>query len=266
MTPEVGAFGPDGVPLVLEVTGTLSDLNGRRKNVSAFFDFQIVKDVWDPYADVTEGDVDGTGEGDDLVTEPIGVPEGSFLFVADFTSPIKLCQQFWTDVLADQITGEYVMLLTDADPIKDVPVNTKDPDELIMDTGPEGFIFTIVGKVSKDNTGKLTFKSEPVTLTQTIGPITFELRDMVCVGTIVFDGGKTVWDGTLAVKEVYYEVGGKGTLYPADQANFQFLGLAPGQEPEGMPKICMSDPCSIVGGRCDLLPQWPPEELCQETE
>ena len=265
MTPEDGAFGPLGVPLVMEVTGSLSDLNGRRRNVSTFFDFQIVREIWNPYEDVVTGDIQGdTGATEDVVIEPLGIPEGSYLFLADFTNPVKISQQFWTDVRANQLTGDFVMLMTDGDPIKGAPVNTTDPTQLVMDTGVEGFIFTVHGKVTKDKEGKLVFKSEPVTLTLTIGPITFALVDMVCVGTIVFGGDKIVWDGTLAVREVYYEVGGDKTTYPEDQANFQVVELAPEHIPEGMPRVCTQDPCQIVGGNCDLLPQWPPASVCTE--
>ncbi len=259
---ESGAFGPVGTPLVLEVTGALSDEAGQRKKVSVFFDFQIAEEIWGPKGDVTAND----GDNEEIALEPLGIPMGRYLFAADFTSPVKLSQQFWTDLRADDFTGEFVMLLTDADPVKNAPINTSDPKLLVMDTGDEGFIFAIQGKVHRDEEDKLVFKGDPVTLTQKIGPITFELRDMVIAGSIVSTGDKIVWDGTLAVKEVYYEVGGKETIYPADQANFQIRELAAEDVPEGMPTICMKNPCVVVGGRCDLLPQWPPSGLCDGEE
>jgi hypothetical protein len=258
-----GALGKPGQPLVLEVTGALADKKGHAKKVSRFFDFQIVESVWNPYADVAEGD----GSGEDVVAaEPLGVTEGSFLMHADFTSPIKLSQQFFCDLRVNQYTGDFVLLLTDADPVDGAPNNTNKPEELLMDTGDEGFIFVIQGRIERDAEEGLVFEGEPVTLTQTIGPITFELRDMVTAGRIDESGETARWDGTLAVKEVYYEVGGNETIYPSDQANFEVFELLPAQVPEGMARVCDDDPCAVVGGRCDLLPEWPPATVCADTE
>ncbi len=257
------SLGPFGKPLVLEVTGALADDSGHKKGVSHFFDFQIVQEKWDPFADVIEDD--STTE-EVVITEPLNVWEGPVLMHADFTSPIKLSQQFYCDLNVNQMTGDFVLLLTDADPIEGAPLNTNKPEELYQDTGDEAFIFVIHGVVSINPEGEKVFESEPVTLFQSIGPITFELRDMVTAGHIDETGEIARWDGTLAVKEVYYEVNGQGTLYPSDQANFEVFELLPEQIPEKLPYVCDPDPCSVVGGRCDLLPVWPPPTVCPEEE
>lgn len=256
------SLGPFGQPLVLEITGALADDSGHIKGVSRFFDFQIVETAWDPYADVVDSDT-----ADDVtVAEPLNVWEGPVLMHADFTSPIKLSQQFYCDLNVNQITGDFVLLLTDADPIEGAPLNTNKPEELFQDTGDEAFIFVIHGFVSVDAEGERIFESEPVTLVQSIGPISFELRDMVTAGRIDETGEIARWDGTLAVKEVYYEVNGQGTTYPSDQANFEVFELLPEQIPEELPHVCDPDPCSIIGGRCDLLPEWPPPAVCPNEE
>jgi len=259
LLPAADAFGPLGTPLVLEVSGSLADPAGNTKVASRVFDFQIVAEVWDPFAEVHE---QPDSSFDVELGEPLGIPEGRYLFLADFTSPIPLSQQFWTDVKANQLTGEFVLLLTDADPIEGAPQNTGDPKQLKMDTGGEGFIFVMHGQIHKDEDQRLIFKAEPVTLALTIGSIKFELRDMVCAGSIDQSGELPVWNGTLAVKEIYLEIAGSGTIYPEDQANFQIVGLADEDVPEGMPSVCMEDPCSVVGGKCDLLEDWPPEGVC----
>ncbi len=255
-------------PLVLEVAGTLADDANHQRNVSVFFDFQIVETIWNPYAEVVEdlGEDSGTEVAEDVAPpEPLGVVVGHFLFFAEFTSPIKLPQQFWSDLQINQQTGHFVLLMCDADPVDGAPKNTSNPAELKWDNGDESFIFVMHGKVQRDDEGKLTFQSEPFTMAQTIGPITFELRDMVASGSIDQSGDKAVWNGTLAVKEVYYEVGGQETIYPADQANFQIFEVATELVPEGVPIVCMADPCSTIGGKCDLLPDWPPADVCEET-
>jgi hypothetical protein len=263
LTAEPDALGPMGQPLVLEVMGTLADDSGHKKGVSRFFDFQIVETLWDPFADVVEEDI-STEEV--TVVEPLNVWEGPVLMHADFTSPIKLSQQFFCDLNVNQMTGDFVVLLTDADPFDWAPKNTNKPEELYQDTGDDSFIFIIHGVVSRDTDGDMVFESEPVTLIQNIGPISFELRDMVTAGKIDETGDVARWDGTLAVKEVYYEVNGQGTTYPSDQANFEIFQLLPEQIPEKMPYVCDPDPCSVVKGRCDLLPDWPPPAVCPEEE
>ncbi|MBM4355714.1 MAG: hypothetical protein FJ109_18315, partial [Deltaproteobacteria bacterium] len=86
-------------PLVLEVEGRLADDSGHSRKVSVFFDFQIVAEIWDPYADVVETasqDVPGELDADVARPEPMGIHVGPYLFFAEFTSPIKLPQQFWS--------------------------------------------------------------------------------------------------------------------------------------------------------------------------
>ncbi len=263
LNPSEGSLGPLGQPLVLEVTGALSDGSGHTKGVSRFFDFQIVESRWDPFADVV---VEDSTAGEVTDVEPLNVWEGPVLMHADFTSPIKLSQQFFCDLNVNQMTGDFVMLLTDADPYDWAPKNTNKPEELFQDTGDESFIFIIHGVVTIDAKGEKVFESEPVTLVQNIGPISFELRDMVTAGHIDETGDLARWDGTLAVKEVYYEVNGQGTTYPSDQANFEVFELLPEQIPENQPYVCDPDPCSIIAGRCDLLPVWPPPAVCPDEE
>jgi hypothetical protein len=253
------ALGKLGQPLVLEVTGNLADLDGNRSGASRKFDFQIVGEVWDPFADVVEEE--------DIVeevnVEPLGIIDGRFLMHADFTSPIKISQQYFLDIKVNQVTGKFVLLLVDADAKDGVPPNTSDPYELELDEGPESFIFVMPGSIEKDEEGIVRFESEPVVLMQTIGPIYFEMRQMVSAGTIDQSGPRARWDGTIAVKEIYYEVGGQGTTYPADQANFEVFQLLDEEVPEGIPIVCEEDPCWATNGNCYLPEIWPPPEVCE---
>lgn len=258
-----GGAVPLGEPLVLEINGELADLKCHKKGVSTSFDFQIVAGGWDPCADIVEG----TGlEEDVVITEPLGVVEGGHLFFAQFEEPIKLPQQFWCDVQVNQMTGRFTILMTDADPIKGAPSTTNLPEELNIDTGDEGFMFTVVGDIRPDMCQGLLFEGEPFTLALSLGPITFEIREAVVAGSIVEDPetGLAVWDGTMAVKELYYSAGTIEETYPADQANFQMTQLTTEQIPKDMPVVCEPDPCKKVGGNCDLLDEWPPPAVCEQ--
>lgn len=256
-----GGAVPLGEPLVLEVTGELADLHCHKKGVAVSFDFQIVSSSSSPDSDIVEGD-----GGHDVTEEPLGVEEGGFLFFAEFEQPMKLPQQFWSDLQVNQETGRFVILMTDGDPIDGAPSNTAKPEELNIDTGDEGFIFTVTGEVRRNESGGLTFEGEPFTLGLSLGPITFEIRDAVVAGSIVDNPvtGLSVWDGTMVIKELYLATGASETTYPSDQANFQMTQLTDTQIPDDMPLTCEPDPCSKVGGSCDLLGEWPPAEVCEE--
>ena len=277
-----GALGPLAQPLQMEVTGRLADTNGQHRKVSRFFAFQIVAETWNPYADTATGvDVaqpigDAMGEvadGADVAPEdvpppePLGVAEGVHLFCANFTDPMELAQQFFGDFQVNQLTGDFVAVLVDADPTPGSPANSCVPGELRLDTGEQGFLFTVRGKITRDPAdGGLLFVTDFVTLVQSIG-ITFELVDMVLRGRITIDeaSGRSRWDGTMAVRQVILRVGEAETIYDdVDPANFQIYQLHPDEVPEGTPSTCDADPCTAVGGKCDLLPgvTWPPDEVC----
>ena len=263
LVPE-GALGPLAQPLVLEVLGSLTDVYGHRLDVDRRFHFQIVKEF--------VGDVFCGGEvGEDGKVKPLGAKEGFFLFYANFESPpspIPLTQQFFCEIGVNQMTGTFVVLLADADPKEGAPLNTSKPEELKLDHGPEGFLFTITGCIGLDKEKGLVFESEPFTLGLTIGPITFELRDTVIRGRIEKDEETSLyaWNGTMTVGELYMNAGGQESTYGTNQANFQLTELSDEQVPEDMPRLCSEDPCSSVGGVCDLLDPWPPPEVCQEEQ
>lgn len=263
---EDDALGPFGDPLRLEVTGALEDDQGNKRNVSTFYDFQIIEERWDPYADIVESD--DVVEGDDVIVEPLGVTEGFHLFHAEFTSPIKLPQQFHSEVRIDQLSGTFIWVMIDSDPIPDAPPNTDDPALLLPDLGAESFIFTVRGKIKRDadDPDELVFDTEAFTLSQDISGIYFELQGMVMHGRITTEDGRSRWDGTMAVAGVYMEVNGQGTTYDAEQANFQIFELHEDEIPEGLPTVCEEDICSHMGGKCDLLPDvdWPPAFLCAD--
>ncbi len=252
---------PLGEPLVLEVTGELTDLNCHKKGVPVKFDFQVVSDASSPDSDIVEGD-----GGDAVTSEPLGAEEGGFLFFAEFEQPMKLPQQFWCDLQVNQETGRFVILMTDGDPVDGAPSNTAKPEELNIDTGEEGFIFTVTGEIRRNESGGLTFEGEPFTLGLSLGPITFEIRDAVVAGSIVENPatGLSVWDGTMVIEELYLATGASETTYPSDQANFQMTQLTTEQIPADMPVVCEPDPCTKVGGNCDLLDEWPPTDVCEE--
>ncbi len=266
ITVKEGALGGLGEPLVLEIVGDLADRSGHAKGVSAYFDFQVIDEDWNTSI-IADNDA---LSGDDAVPrEPLGIAEGPHLFYMQAESPVKLTQHFWCDIEINQMTGFMVALCTDGDAEKDAPVNTMDPAEIYLDTGPEGYIFTFTGLFVLDPDEGIIFETNGVVFAQTVGPIYFELRDMILRGRVVVDEktGLSNWNGTMTVSEIYYEVAGKGTTYPADMSNFLVFELTKEQIPEGLPRACSKDPCSLVGGRCDLLDgEWPPPEVCSEGE
>lgn len=252
-----GALGPLAQPLVLEVSDRLADPSGHQVGYPQYFDFQIVER--------REGSVTCRQDGVEVV--PYEVATGAFLFFAHFASPpspIELNQQFFCDIAANLRSGRFVILCTDADPRPGAPLNTQDPAQLKIDTGAEGFIFTLRGCVGQDQSQGYVFEADPFTLALTIGPITFALRDTILSGRIGTDTatGLAKWDGTMAVGELYMNVGGQETVYPANKANFQLSQIPPSLIPEGMPRACDADPCAVVGGSCDLLKPWPAPEVC----
>jgi len=255
-----GAFGPLAQPLVLEIDRGLADRSGHAAGYPQRFDFQVVER--------REGSV--SCREDDPALPPYDVVQGAFLFFAHFASPpspIELNQQFFCDIRANGRTGRFVMLCIDADPLPGAPLNTQDPAELKMDHGPEGFIFSVTGCLGADQSHGYVFESEPFTLALTIGPITFALRDTVLSGRITADAstGLAKWDGTMAVSELYMNVAGQETVYPSNQANFQLSQIPAALIPDGMPTACDADPCTAVGGTCDLLPAWPPASVCETS-
>ena len=93
-----GALGPTDQPLVLEVTGRIEDDAGRRKQVSRSFDFQIVREAWNPQGDAFQEDAPADS-GPPLPDATIA--QGPHFFFAQFKTPISLPQQFWVDVRID---------------------------------------------------------------------------------------------------------------------------------------------------------------------
>ncbi|MBM4372147.1 MAG: hypothetical protein FJ098_10865, partial [Deltaproteobacteria bacterium] len=230
---------------------------------------QIIAERWDPYLDTVSEDgataADATGE-------PLEVRDGVHLFHAEFTEPLPLPQQFFSEVRINPDSGDFVWVMIDADPIPDAPPNTDDPLLLAPDHGAEGFIFTVKGRISRDpeDDDELIFDTEPFTLAQEISGIYFELQDMVMHGRITVDPreDRSRWDGTMAVSGVYMRVTatGRETRFDPTQANFQIFELLPAETPQDLPAVCEEDPCTHAGGKCDLLPgiPWPPAFVCDE--
>lgn len=257
-----GALGDYGEPLQLEILGTLSDNDGRRKKVSFFFDFQVVREAWVPGGDTSGG-------GDASLDEPLEVGNGYYLFFAEFNlDGLELAQQFFSSLAVDQETGDFLFILVDADPNEAMGAidNTSKPEELVMDFGMEGFVFTAWGRVTRTDTG-LEYETVPVNLAQNIAGIQFELQNIVLRGRVVQDEetGLWEWDGTMAVTGVVLTVGNKETVYPENFSNISLRELTPEQVPEDIPEICEADICDRVEGGCDLPPDtsWPPPQYCE---
>lgn len=260
-----GAFGNPGRPLVMEIAGTLADADGRAVRVVRSLPFQIIE---------TLGPVgDTTTEAGDVSTEPFVVTEGPHLFFSDIATPVgfSLAQQFYTDLQVDEATGDWVAVLTDADPITGANKNTTDPAELFLDTGDQGFVFTAHGKLTRDAQG-LVFKSEPFTLELTIVSITFALRETVIQGRISVDDetGLSSWDGQMSIEELYYKTPSLEKVYTEadglEPASFQIFQLKPEQVPDGMPRVCDASPCPAGMQQCNLVEDepWPPAAMCAE--
>jgi hypothetical protein len=276
-----GALGPLYQPLVLELKGTLRDDAGRTLDVTRSFDFQMVPGVAPPPSDTVGGDGGGNDDaltpGDtaaaDVPPEFLGVREGPLLFFAMLAVPsprIDLPQQYFGDVQIDQETGAFSLLLTDADPIANAPLNTTNPAELELDLGIEGFVFLVQGTIRRQD-GALVFESRPFTLQLKIGTITFALRETTMRGTISVDAasGLTRWDGTMAVTTLMIQIGaGAPQDYPAQQNNFALLQLRSDEVPAGLPRVCDANPCAdLVGPQCDVPSEgWPPADVCPDDD
>jgi len=263
-----GAFGNPGRPLVMEIRGTLADADGRKLNVVRALPFQIIEPIV-PIDDT----IDEAGGETEVSTEPIVIHEGPHLYFSDIATPVgfSLAQQFFCDVQVDEATGQWIALLTDADPITGADKNTTDPAELFLDKGEQGFIFTAHGKLTRDDKG-LVFKSEPFTLELTIVSITFALRDAVIQGRVTVDTetGLSSWDGQMSIESLYYKTPSLEKVYTEadglEPAAFQIFELKPEQVPEGMPRVCDAAPCPAGIQQCNLVEgvAWPPANLCAE--
>jgi len=268
-----GAFGPPGKPLVLEVKGTLEDDAGRKLNVTRGLAFQVVEPL-PPIGDTVD-DADASGDDADTAFEPVSVVEGPHLYYSNIDTPIGIAlpQQFWADVQVDEATGWWVALFTDADVKQGLNLdkNTSNPDDLTMDLGAEGFIFSATGNITRDADGGLMFVSEPFTLKLTIGPITFALNDAVVRGRITLDAdtGLSRWDGLMSIDNLYYSTGSMEKTYTeADglkPATFQIVQLKPEQVPAGMPRVCDANACVEGLQTCNLAESftWPPAAMCE---
>lgn len=275
-----GALGPLNRPLVLEIASTLEDDAGRKLNVSRSFDFQVVRERWDPFADTGGGTPDAGGGASDAVDEdvpppePLGVMEGPHLFYTVVFVPglnVDLAQQFFCDIQVNQITGEYFAVMTDSDPKSGAPLNTSKPEELYMDLGVEGFVFLTKGTIQSSATG-LIFDSDPFTLELTIGPITFALRDAEIRGSISTEEGTGLsrWDGTMAVRELFLDLPTGPQTHGNRQDNFQIVQLTPEQVPDGLPHVCTENPCAALQGPQCTVPHedadWPPAGVCPDDD
>lgn len=262
-----GAFGNPGRPLVLEIKGTLADADGRKLNVVRSLPFQIIEPLGPIDDTVAE-----TGAETDVATEPFVINEGPHLYFSDIATPVgfSLAQQFFCDLQADEATGDWIAVLTDADPITGAEKNTTNPAELFLDTGAQGFIFTAHGKITRDAQG-LIFKSEPFTLELTIVSITFALREAVIQGRITVDAetGLSSWDGQMSIESLYYKTPSLEKVYTEadglEPAAFQIFQLKPEQVPDGLPRVCDADPCPEGIQQCNLVDgiAWPPASMCE---
>lgn len=267
-----GALGEVGRPLIIDIAGSLEDDAGNKKNVSQRLSFQIVAPEVD-IGDVTGGDGDGEGP----ASLPDDVVEGGFLFFVEFSFPIALPQQFFIDMQINKTTGTFIAIATDADPdtAAGAQKNTSIPDELFMDLGPEGFVFTFMGQIVENEEGALIFESEPFTVSLKVGPISFALRDSVVKGRVGVDEvtGLGRWDGLMSVSELYYNPGpteATAKIYVEEDGlvpeSFQLVELLETEYPEDMPRVCEDDPCPPDVQACDLLEgvAWPPAAVCDE--
>jgi hypothetical protein len=206
--------------------------------------------------------------------DPLPVVSGPHLFYAVINIPggMALVQQFWSDIELNIWTGDWIALMTDADPATGVDKSTSDPKELVMDTGSTGIEFSVIGAIVRSDAGGLEFSSQPFDVNLVIGPIVFKLNGAVISGSILLDAaaGLSRWDGQLAMESMYYSSGSQEGTYTAEDglepSDFEIVELKTDDVPPGLPRVCDDQPCVTGIQSCTLNPSvtWPPAEMCDD--
>lgn len=238
----LGAAGP---PLILDVEPGLADRDGNDTGRHFYYDFQFRTDQF-------------------MNTEPVEFDDGVYIIVGSVTEPLPAVLTLISDVKVLP-SGEFRLAGGEGDPINnDIPNNTSNPEELVVDSGNLGWTAYVSGFIRLED-GKRLLETRPVPIELPLGPVTLKMADVRLFGEIVKNPeGKDRIEGTLSFTKItLVSSNGRSTDYDGGAAAVSADWVAPNRAPVGHPVIC-EDLCGIVTGLCQPPADFPGEGFCDE--
>ncbi len=235
-------LGRPDVPLILEVAEGLGDEGGAKTGVASLFDFQFRH----------------TRKANE---EPVEFDQGVYVIVAEIADPIPAVLTLITETRVAP-DGRAALAGAEGDEINGAPKNTRDPANLIVDAGPEGYAVFTGGFVTLDG-GERFLETDPIEMTLVLGPIIVAIHDVRINAKIVRseETGRDRLDGTLSFSSVTLNPGEDGFDYPAGNAPFSADRVPDELVPAGTPQLC-GDLCGAVDGICEPPVDFPPADFC----
>lgn len=249
----VEGLGKPDVPLLVEILEGLVDDEGATSGRGFLFDVQFKPADARCFVPIT--DEDGN-------VPPFDFTAGHYLIVGTTTEPLPTVLTLLTHiaVLPD---GRMAITGAEGDEISsEFPRNTRNPEELMVDTTDQGFVIFATGLVRAAN-GEIFFETCPFEVNLRVGPIVVILAETRITGKIVKDDrGFDFISGTLSFAGVTLDTGSLVTEYEAGSTTFTGDYIPPDVVPEGTPHVCDA-PCGAVEQQCTPPEPFPPlPEFC----
>ncbi len=233
-----------GKSYVLEVQSGLSDKEGNTTAINYFFDLQFRN------APMQKSD-------------PVEFDNGVYILLAQVDDPIPAVLTLISDIIVLE-DGTFALVGAEGDEINGDPKNTRNPENLIVDTTTQGYTVYATGKITSIG-GKRTLESDTFNVTIPVGPLDVEMEGVRIFADILknVDTGKDQIEGSLSFEKVTIingdrrnEQGGGTTALIADFVPKELV-------PTGNPTLCDNNLCGEVTGKCDPPSNFPPSQICE---
>lgn len=242
-----GELGTPGRPLVIELLPGVTDETGNDTGVSRYWDLQFK-----------------TAETEN--TEPVEFDNGVYILLAQVEEPLPAVLTYISDirVLED---GRFALAGAEGDEINGAPKNTRDPENLIVDSTDQGYTVFTTGRVQVTEDGKRLLETDPIELTTPAGPLDVRLSQVRLFAEITKnpDTGKDMLNGTLSFEELTLVNGENESEFDGGSTALVADFVPPDVEPDDHPEIC-GDLCGSVAelGLCEPPEDFPGEGFCEE--
>jgi len=233
-------LGKPDVPLLVEVLPGLSDADGHDRSARSFFDVQFAPKT--------------SAGGANFVN-------GTYLIVGQTTQPLPATLRLVTEfrTLED---GRVAITGAQGSTVGDAPKNTKNIDEIVINTTQDGFTIHGLGTLSTDAEGDRFLKTDPFEVHISIGPIVVELHEVILQGEVIKDEGDNDFiDGTLRFSGVTL-ITGDSFEYEGGSAPVEGIFVPADKVPPGGPAVC-GDLCGDVP-QCEPPADFPGEGFCEK--
>ena len=237
-------LGQPDVPLLLEVQPGLSDLEQNTTGTNFVFDFQF-----------QPAPIENAG--------PIEFDEGYYIIVSVIEDPLPAVLTLAAHIVA-QDDGTFAIAAGEMDPIENAAKNTSNPDELIVDTGEQGFAIFVLGLLTVTEDGERFLESEPYDLSLALGPVELVLGDLRLSGKLEKDPdtGKDQISGTLSYAGLTLLTGDSSFDYDPGTTTFTADFVPADKTPANAPDMC-GEICGGVTAQCNPPANFPPEGFCE---